>query len=188
MSAARDVAAAPPGSRQEANEPKQTLCRAPNFPIKTFLIKRWISAGAASVVASPAVTVTVTAVAFSQRAARARLNRKGVDVMTNKRPGIISVICVIGFIGALAAVPLIFSDISKQMGTWYPPYLAVSAVVGLVCMIGLWTMKKWSMIAYTAFFCINQGVLLALNAWNIFALIIPGIVIAIGFSKYKLMA
>jgi len=107
--------------------------------------------------------------------------------MTNKRPGIITAICVIGFIGALATVPLIFSDMSKQIGTWYPPCLAFSAVVGFVCMIGLWMMKKWSIIAYTAFFGINQVVLLAFGVWNIFALIIPGIVIAIGFSKYKLM-
>jgi hypothetical protein len=112
---------------------------------------------------------------------------EGADIMKNKRPGIITAICVIGFIGAVAAVPLIFSDISKQIGAWYPPYLALSAVVGLVCMIGLWLIKKWSIIVYTAFFCINQVVLLALGGWNIFALIIPGIVIAIGFSQYKLM-
>jgi len=109
------------------------------------------------------------------------------NIMTNKRPKIITAICVIGFVGALATVPLVFSDIAKQIGPWYPPYLAFSAVVGLVCMIGLWMMKKWSIIAYTAFFCINQVVLLAFGVWSIFALIIPGIVIAIGFSKYKSM-
>jgi len=54
-------------------------------------------------------------------------------------------------------------------------------------MIGLWMMKKWGIITYTTFFGINQVVLLAFGVWNIFALIIPGIVIAIGFSQYKLM-
>ena len=54
-------------------------------------------------------------------------------------------------------------------------------------MIGLWMMKKWSIVTYTIFFAINQVVLLVAGVWNIFALIIPGIVIAIGFSKYKLM-
>ena len=107
--------------------------------------------------------------------------------MTDKRPGIITAICVIGFIGVLATVPLVFSDMSKQIGTWYPPYLAFSAVVGLVCMIGLWMMKKWSIVTYTIFFAMNQAVLLAFGVWSIFALIIPGIVIAVAFSKYKLM-
>lgn len=107
--------------------------------------------------------------------------------MKNKRPGIITAICVIGFIGAVVAVALVFSDMARQIGAWYPPYLAFSAIVGLVCMIGLWMMKKWSIVTYTIFFAINQVVLLAAGVWNIFALIIPGIVIAIGFSKYKLM-
>jgi uncharacterized membrane protein len=54
-------------------------------------------------------------------------------------------------------------------------------------MIGLWMMKKWSIIAYTTFCGINQAVLLASGFWNILALILPGIVIAIGLSKYELM-
>ncbi len=54
-------------------------------------------------------------------------------------------------------------------------------------MIGLWTMKKWGIITYTILFAINQVVLLASGVWNIFALVLPAIVIAIGFSKYKLM-
>ena len=90
-----------------------------------------------------------------------------------------------GFIGALFTVPLIFSDIAKTVGAWYPPYLAISAVVGLVSMIGLWMMKKWSIITYTTFVVINQVVLITMGVWNVFALIIPGIVIAIGFSKFK---
>lgn len=107
--------------------------------------------------------------------------------MTNNRPKIITVICIIGFIGSAAAIPIAFSDMSRQIGNWYPPYLILSIVVGLICMIGLWTMKKWSVIVYTAFAFINQVVLLTLGVWNILALIIPGIVIVIGFSKYKLM-
>ena len=109
------------------------------------------------------------------------------NIMPNKRPGIITAVCVVGFLGAIVTVPLIFSDISKSIGAWYPPYLAFAAIVGLICMIGLWKMKKWSVITYTTFVGINQIVLMAMGVWNIFALIIPGFVIAIGFSKYKLM-
>ena len=48
-----------------------------------------------------------------------------------KRPTSITVICVVGFIGALLAIPLIFSPISQQIGAWYPPYLGLSVVVGI---------------------------------------------------------
>lgn len=96
---------------------------------------------------------------------------------TNKRPKSITVISVIGIIGALITIPMIFSPIAKQIGAWYPPYLGFSSVVGLACMIGLWKMKKWAAYTYTGFVGLNQIVLLAMGVWNIMALVIPAIVI-----------
>jgi len=60
-----------------------------------------------------------------------------IESTTNKRPKSITAICVIGFIGAIITIPMIFSPIAKQIGAWYPLYLGLSAVIGLVCMIGL---------------------------------------------------
>jgi hypothetical protein len=94
-----------------------------------------------------------------------------------KRPTSITVICIIGFIGALLTVPLIFSPLAQQVGAWYPPYLGFSAVIGLACMIGLWMMKKWSAYAYTGLVALNQVVMLAMGVWNILALLIPAVVI-----------
>lgn len=105
-----------------------------------------------------------------------------------KRPTSITVICVIGFFGALVAIPLVFSPIAQQVGAWYPPYLGFSSVVGLVCMIGLWTMKKWAAYAYTGFVAINQIVLLAMGAWNVMALIIPGVAIFFALKHVSKMS
>jgi hypothetical protein len=105
-----------------------------------------------------------------------------------KRPTSITVICVIGFIGALITVPLIFSPIAPQIGAWYPPYLAFSAVVGLVCMVGLWMMKKWAAYTYTGFVALNQIVLLAMGVWNILALLIPAIVIFFALKNVSKMS
>ena len=96
-----------------------------------------------------------------------------------KRPTAITVICVLSFIGAALAFPTIFSDTARQVGSWYPPYLGLSVVIGLVCMLGLWKMKKWAAYTYTGFVALNQIVLLAMGVWNIMALIIPVIVIGI---------
>ncbi len=100
---------------------------------------------------------------------------------TSERPVPITIICIIGFIGAALTIPAIFMATAANIGAWYPPYLAFSAVVGLVCMIGLWKMLKWSVFAYTAFVILNQCVLMAMGAWNFFALLIPAIVIVIAF-------
>lgn len=104
-----------------------------------------------------------------------------------KRPTSITVICVLGFIGAALIIPVIFSGVAKQIGSWYPSYLALTSIVGLVCMIGLWQMKKWAAYTYTGFMVINQIVLWTMGIWNVMALIIPGIVVAITLANLKKM-
>jgi hypothetical protein len=101
--------------------------------------------------------------------------------METTRPGIITAICIISVLGGLASIPLIFS-----IGGWHTLYLSLASVLGLICMVGLWMMRKWSVVAYTIFFVINQVILLTIGTWNIFALL-PLIVIAIGFSQYNKM-
>ncbi|MEY2498614.1 MAG: hypothetical protein QOD12_2170 [Verrucomicrobiota bacterium] len=109
------------------------------------------------------------------------------DTLPAQRPVAITIICILGFIGAALTIPLIFSNVASAVGGWYPPYLGLSAVIGLVCMIGLWQMRKWAVFLYTAFCVVNQVVLMAMGVWNIFALVIPAIVIAIAFAYISKM-
>ena len=60
-------------------------------------------------------------------------------VEKKSRPLIITVVCIVGFLGIIAT----------EIGAWYPPYLAASGIVGLACMIGMWMMKRWSVLGYT---------------------------------------
>lgn len=105
-----------------------------------------------------------------------------------RRPIAITVICVLGFVGAALTVPVIFSSVAQSIGTWYPPYLALTSVVGLICMVGLWTMKRWAVFAYTALLVVNQVVMMAMGVWNIFALVIPLIVVVIAFMNLSKMS
>lgn len=104
-----------------------------------------------------------------------------------KRPVAITVICVLGFIGVAVAVPMAFSGMARFIGAWYPPYLLLSAGVGLACMIGLWKMKKWAAYAYTSLFFINQLVLLSMGVWTVMSAILPLIVVGIALSHLKNM-
>ena len=103
------------------------------------------------------------------------------------RPTAITIICVIGFIGALVAVPVAFTDAARSIGTWYPPYLAISAGIGFCCMMGLWQMRRWAVFAYLAFCMLNQVILFGMGFWSLSALLIPGIVIAISLSYLSAM-
>jgi hypothetical protein len=104
-----------------------------------------------------------------------------------KRPTAIMIICILGFVGAAVTLPIIFSDGAGKIGSWYPPYLALSAVIGFICMLGLWRMRKWAAYSYAGLAVLNQIVLFTMGAWNIMALIIPAIVVGIALKHVKKM-
>jgi hypothetical protein len=98
-----------------------------------------------------------------------------------RRPVLITIICVIGFIGVPASLLLLFSDRISLLPSWYPALLAVSALIGLVCIIGLWMMRRWAVYTYTGFFVANQLLMLATGLWSPMALILPLIFVIIMF-------
>lgn len=103
------------------------------------------------------------------------------------RPTAITVICVLGFIGALIVISLIFSNLAARVGDWYPPYLGLSAVTGFISMLGFWNMKKWAVFLYAGFTCLNQIVMMATGTWSPIAIIVPAIVIAVTVSHINKM-
>ena len=106
----------------------------------------------------------------------------------NKRPGIITGLCVFMGISVIMSTFLIFSNTAKNIGFTYQISLAFSVIVLLVSLIGLWMMKKWAVIVYALLIgVVSQIILVFMGLWNITALIVPGIIIAIMVSKYKLM-
>lgn len=95
-----------------------------------------------------------------------------------QRPGSITVICTVGFAGALISIPLIFSPITQQMHSWYPAFLLVSTVLLLVCVAGLWMMKRWAAHLYIAFVALSQIALVAMETWHILAFLIPAVTVS----------
>lgn len=102
-----------------------------------------------------------------------------------KRPIALTVICVIGFIGAAFAIYILFTHAARSVGSWYQPYLGFSIVVGLAALIGLWKMKKWGAYLYAGLMVVNQIVMAYMGVWNITSLIVPAIVTAIAFFHIK---
>jgi hypothetical protein len=110
------------------------------------------------------------------------------DTPTAQRPVAITVICILGFIGAALSIPLIFSNAASNIASWYPPFLGLSAVVGLISMIGLWKMKKWGVLLYAAMGVVVQVVLFSTHLWTPFSLLFPVIIVAIGFAYLSKMS
>jgi len=52
-------------------------------------------------------------------------------------------------------------------------------------MIGLWRMKKWSVIGLTILFAIGQMIAQAAGTWNLGVLLPWSIVVAVGFWNFS---
>jgi len=104
-----------------------------------------------------------------------------------KRPVLITIICVIGFIAAILTFIMAFSGTTKLIGSWYPVYLIATRVITIIGIIGLWKMKKWAAYTYIAVLTLNQFILIALGTWNAIGLIFPAVVAGVILSQIKKM-
>jgi hypothetical protein len=97
------------------------------------------------------------------------------------RPVPITAICIIGVIGVAGSIFLMFSGATQSLPGWYPALLGISALIGLICMIGLWMMRRWAVYTYTALFVANQIILVTSGLWTPAAFAVPLIIVIIMF-------
>lgn len=105
-----------------------------------------------------------------------------------KRPISITVVCAIGLFTALSTAPLIFTSIPQHIGAWFLPYLALSTVVSLVCIGGLWMMKKWAAYAYLGFLVLNQTVPFITGIWSVMSMVATAIIIFVVWTNVARMS
>jgi hypothetical protein len=104
------------------------------------------------------------------------------------KPFAITAICVIGVINAIQMLNLILSPMAKQAGAIYPIYFSCSVLISLICLIGLWLLKRWAALVYSAVLIVNQLVLVAMGYWELTAAIIPAAIIVLLFKHLDKMA
>lgn len=104
-----------------------------------------------------------------------------------KRPIAITIVCIVGFLGLLVLVPFFFSDAAKQVATWYLIYLGISSIIGLSCFVGIWKMKKWGVLGYSAMFLINQVIMILVGLWTLLGLVIPIVILGVIWFYFRIM-
>ncbi|MGJ0514206.1 MAG: hypothetical protein ACR65O_00475 [Methylomicrobium sp.] len=110
------------------------------------------------------------------------------DIRWNpEKPATIIAICVIGLINAIQMINLVFSPMSKQVGAIYPVYFSFSVVLSLICIAGLWLLKRWAALFYMVLLICNQIVLVAMGYWEVTAAIIPAAIILLLFKHLDKM-
>lgn len=97
------------------------------------------------------------------------------------RPQVISIICVLGIIGAAASV---FTAIwSNAFGLEYRLWMFVMAGVQLKAVQGIWNMKKWGVVLFAVKLVLVQFGMMVAGFWSPFALMFP-VVIMLALSQY----
>jgi len=60
-----------------------------------------------------------------------------------KRPTLITIITVLGFLSILVAFPQVFSPSVKKLGMFMPALYGLLVAFNFIAYVGVWYMKKW---------------------------------------------
>jgi hypothetical protein len=91
-----------------------------------------------------------------------------------KRPKIISIICIAGFISIFFSFLAVFSPWAKKMGDLVPAIYGIIVAAGFMSFIGLWNMKRWGVELFFIVFFVKTLFFVLLNdlgAGTIFSIV-----------------
>lgn len=83
-----------------------------------------------------------------------------------KRPRLISIICILGFIWIVFSFPSVFSPSIKKMGDWYPALFGLIVASSFISYIGVWHMKRWGVQLFIITFFMKEILLILLEDFS----------------------
>jgi hypothetical protein len=104
-----------------------------------------------------------------------------------KRPISITIISILFLIAGAIVLFWDFSLRAQGISSWDMVYTELSAVIQIVCMVGLWMMKKWAVYIYIGIAVLNQIVSLTTGTWNLSSLIPPAIILFFSLKNISKM-
>lgn len=96
----------------------------------------------------------------------------------------------IGIVSTVVLVTLIFSLLSidkLEPNANYRWYFGISAVIGSMTAIGMWNMKKWSVLTATGL-TIIQITIVIINSWDIALAVFSSALAIVGWINFKKMS
>jgi hypothetical protein len=105
-----------------------------------------------------------------------------------KRPSSITLISVFAIYSGLLSFYFVFRDGVQGLGPGNALFFILGGIIFLACGIGFWMMKRWAVYTYMVFAIIDQIILLLIGRWNLLGLLIPIIVIYVGYRHLSKMS
>ena len=85
----------------------------------------------------------------------------------SKRPGVISFICILGFIAGMIGLLVALTMPATGLPDWYRPFAVLGVAVSFIGYIGTWKMKKWGMYLLILMFLVSVIVAYATDLYSI---------------------
>lgn len=102
-----------------------------------------------------------------------------------KRPLLITIICILGFMGIPLQIFGLSSIADVIIPSWYSILNVLFALAYLVGLIFIWKMKKWGLILYTSLAIVEGTIMFSLDIANTASLGISVILLAVLWTLSK---
>ena len=110
-----------------------------------------------------------------------------MESVIRKRPALITIVCIIGFIWVVFSLPAVFSPSIKKLGDWYPALFGLIVAAGFISYIGVWHMKRWGCSLFIITFFIKEILLILINDLNYVGIVVSLFIISAMVAYYKRM-
>ena len=110
-----------------------------------------------------------------------------MTVVVRKRPALLSVVCILGYIWVLFSFPSVFSPSVKKLGDWYPALFGLMVASTFISYVGVWHMKRWGVQLFAISFFVKETVLVLINDVSIVGIVFSLFFISSMLPFYKRM-
>lgn len=104
-----------------------------------------------------------------------------------KRPKLITIICVVGFVGIVFTFPGVFAPSIKKHSDWLPALMGLIVAGNFIAYVGLWHMKRWGINTFVITVFAKQIVAIMLNDVNFIGVGLYTLALLIMLRFYKHM-
>jgi hypothetical protein len=111
----------------------------------------------------------------------------GTEATGPKRPMILTVICVVLFIGSMMAMQAVFNDDFHGLPRTVRYLYLASVILTVISVLGIFLMRRWGIVLYAATSVVGQAILISFGWWNPIQLLIALLICAVGFMYFRQM-
>lgn len=90
-----------------------------------------------------------------------------------KRPTIVTVVCVIAFVVSVLSFANVFSPFIKKKGDFFPAINGLLIACEFISLVGVWYMKRWGLNLYLITAILYQALLIGIDNWAFYKVILP---------------